>query len=159
MRCPRHQPGLDIGIRRTQRSSSQEIHIRWRSVSMMFVIVGPLNQQDWVRGDTGNDIYRARMVVVDSVEYLGSDDSSWREHRRQMTSRRDISLEPGKDIGKGAVGDDGLDGWFIGSCQNECSSPQRLAPSCNSMWPTEFWIGIGPVCKKSTAPRTSRCSY
>src|SRR5437764_6812390 len=81
------------------------------------------------------------MLVVYSIEYLGCYQSSRSEHGRQMTLRWNVTLQSRKDVCIGTVRDNGLNRRFIGSCQNQDRSSHRVAPSDDSMWPTEFRIG------------------
>src|SRR5271157_4488013 len=99
---------------------------------MIFVIVGPVDQQDWTWGNAGNHVCRARMVVVHPVVHLSCYQSSWSEHRR------DITFDPGKNIGIDTIGNDRFDRRLIGGCQNECRATQRDTPPGNGTWPTEF---------------------
>src|SRR5256885_2876808 len=95
---------------------------------MIFVIIGPVDQQDRTRSNVGNNSGGGCMVVVYSIKHLCRDQSSRSEYRGEMTLRWNVALQSMNDIGIGAVGDDGLNRRFFGGCPDQNRSPPRIPP-------------------------------
>jgi hypothetical protein len=85
---------------------------------MIFVIVGPVNQENRAGCDTGYVIYRPNGIVIDPIDGPDRDKSSRGKQGRKVTTLRNFSLKSGKDIGKGTVGNDGLNSRFFRGCHD-----------------------------------------